>query len=141
MGPKRYTDVPCHIKDTPIVDLVVISHSHYDHLSHPTVMELKKHHPNAHFLVGLGLKKWFHDSGIENVEEMDWWQDVDVTLSPSTGEKRISNASSTAPEPSSTGKEITARISCLPCQHTSARTAFGKSFPFPTATRTIRQQN
>jgi len=29
MGPKRYTKVPCHIKDLPAVDVVVISHSHY----------------------------------------------------------------------------------------------------------------
>lgn len=125
LGPKRYTEVPCHIKDLPVVDVVVISHSHYDHLSHPTVLELQKHHPNAHFLVGLGLKKWFHASGIKNVEELDWWQDVDITLSPSTGEKRISTASSTSP-PSASNKDITARISCLPCQHTSARSAFDK---------------
>src|ERR1700731_1174373 len=50
MGPKRYTQPPFHIKDLPIVDLVGISHSHYHHLSHPTVLELHKAHPNAHFL-------------------------------------------------------------------------------------------
>jgi N-acyl-phosphatidylethanolamine-hydrolysing phospholipase D len=53
---------------------------------------------------------------------MDWWNDVDLTLSP-TGEKRISTTSSTQSPPSS---DIIARISCLPCQHTSARTAFDK---------------
>jgi len=126
MGPKRYTQPPCHIKDLPIVDLVVISHSHYDHLSHPTVLELHKAHPNATFLVGLGLKKWFHESGIKNVEELDWWNDVDITLSPSTGAKRISDASSTK-VPSAKSSDITARISCLPCQHISARSAFDKA--------------
>lgn len=125
MGPKRFTKVPCHIKDIPIVDVVVISHSHYDHLSHPTVVELHNRHPNATFLVGLGLKKWFHECGIKNVEEMDWWTDIDITLSPTTGEKRISTASASEPPPTSTS-DITARISCLPCQHTSARTAFDK---------------
>ena len=117
--------MPCKIEDLPIVDLVVISHSHYDHLSHPTVVALHKAHPKAHFMVGLGLKKWFEDSGIKNVTEMDWWEDVDLVLSPVTGEKRISNASSTI-APNSTSSDITARISCLPCQHTSARTAFDK---------------
>ena len=125
MGPKRYTPVPCHIKDLPVVDLVVISHSHYDHLSHPTVMELHKAHPNAQFLVGLGLKKWFHECGIANVEELDWWTDIDVTLSPKTGEKRISTTSNSSSPPRAS-EDITARISCLPCQHTSARTAFDK---------------
>ncbi|KAF4629469.1 hypothetical protein G7Y89_g8676 [Cudoniella acicularis] len=123
MGPKRYTKMPCEIKDIPIVDVVVISHSHYDHLSHPTVVELHKAHPKAQFVVGLGLKKWFHECGIENVEEFDWWTDVDLTLSPATGEKRLSTASSPSQENPS---DITARISCLPCQHTSARTAFDK---------------
>ncbi|TAQ89013.1 hypothetical protein B7494_g2674 [Chlorociboria aeruginascens] len=126
LGPKRYTKVPCHVKDLPIVDLVVISHSHYDHLSHPTVLELQKNHPNAQFLVGLGLKKWFNDSGIKNVVELDWWNDVDVILSPS-GKEHISPASASSPSPNNAGaSDITARISCLPCQHTSARTAFDK---------------
>ena len=90
--------------------------------------ELHKHHPNAHFLVGLGLEKWFHECGIKNVTELDWWSDVNLTLSQTTGEKRVSNASvSTSPSSNSpTASDITARISCLPCQHTSARTAFDK---------------
>lgn len=33
LGPKRYTEVPCQIEDIPTIDVVVISHSHYDHLS------------------------------------------------------------------------------------------------------------
>lgn len=55
---------------------------------------------------------------------MDWWDDVDLKLSPTTGEKRISSTSvDSNPPPTS---DITARISCLPCRHTSARTAFDK---------------
>lgn len=126
MGPKRYTKIPCHIKDLPIVDAVVISHSHYDHLSHPTVLELHKNHPNAQFFVGLGLKKWFHDCGIKNVVELDWWNDVDLTMSPNTSEKRISDVSAESSPNTPAASDITARISCLPCQHTSARTAFDK---------------
>jgi N-acyl-phosphatidylethanolamine-hydrolysing phospholipase D len=128
MGPKRYTEIPCQLSEIPIVDVVVISHSHYDHLSHPTVMELHKAHPNAQFMVGLGLKKWFHECGITNVVEMDWWNDVDLILSPSTGKKTVSGVSSGNP-PSTKAENssnITARISCLPCQHTSARSAFDK---------------
>lgn len=33
LGPKRYTEVPCEVEDIPTVDAVIISHSHYDHLS------------------------------------------------------------------------------------------------------------
>jgi L-ascorbate metabolism protein UlaG (beta-lactamase superfamily) len=94
-----------------------------DHLSHPTVLELHKNYPNAQFFVGLGLKKWFVKCGIHNVLELDWWSDLDLTLSASSAEKRPSTASSKPPLPS---PDITARISCLPCQHTSARTLWDK---------------
>ena len=93
-----------------------------DHLSHPTVLGLHKNHPNAQFFVGLGLKKWFLDCGIHNVVEMDWWEDVDLTLSQTSTEKSVSPASETP----SASSDITAWISCLPCQHTSARTPWDK---------------
>lgn len=125
MGPKRYTAAPCAVADIPLVDLVVISHSHYDHLSHPTILALHAAHPNALFAVPLGLKKWFADSGVHNVVELDWWQDIDISLSPApAAESRVSVAPSSASAPPDA---ITARLSCLPCQHTSARTPFDKA--------------
>jgi N-acyl-phosphatidylethanolamine-hydrolysing phospholipase D len=57
MGPKRYTEKPIDIEGIPVIDVVIISHSHYDHLSHPTVLEIQKRHPNVLFAVPLGLKK------------------------------------------------------------------------------------
>ncbi|RFU80265.1 nape-hydrolyzing phospholipase d [Trichoderma arundinaceum] len=111
MGPKRFTPRPCDLKDIPVVDAVVISHSHYDHLSHGSVLEIQKHHPDVQFFVGLGLESWFRRSGLKNVTELDWWEDAELTVNvPVGGEK----------------KAISAQISCLPCQHTSARTAFDK---------------
>lgn len=109
MGPKRLTPRPCDIKDLPIVDAVVISHSHYDHLSNPTVRELADRHPEAHFFVGLGLETWFRSAGINKVTELDWWETADMTLTANAGSK------------SDPGKNITARISCLPAQHCSSR--------------------
>ncbi|KAK7426568.1 hypothetical protein QQZ08_006898 [Neonectria magnoliae] len=111
MGPKRYTPRPCDIKDIPIVDAVVISHSHYDHLSHSSILEVQKHNPEAQFFVGLGLEKWFRKTGLNHVTELDWWEDADLTVSVKDGNQE---------------RDITARISCLPCQHTSARTPFDK---------------
>jgi len=32
-GPRRFTQVPCAVKDIPFLDAVVISHNHYDHVS------------------------------------------------------------------------------------------------------------
>jgi L-ascorbate metabolism protein UlaG (beta-lactamase superfamily) len=120
LGPKRYTELPCQIKDIPTIDAVVISHNHYDHLSHPTVMEIRKRHPDCHFFVPLGNKKWFEACGIrDKCTELDWWDEVEFTLTP-TSEKKVSVASTDSPTPASS-ESITSRISCLPCQHMSAR--------------------
>jgi N-acyl-phosphatidylethanolamine-hydrolysing phospholipase D len=135
LGPKRYTEPPCHIKDIPNIDAVVISHNHYDHLSHPTITEIARLHPNCHFFAPLGNKKWFQDSGILNVTEMDWWDEVDFTLTPpslssSSASKESPKASITPTEEEykpPTAQSITARISCLPSQHTSARTPFDRA--------------
>ncbi len=71
-GPKRYTEPGLRFEDLPRIDLVVISHDHYDHLDVSTVKRLAQiHHPT--FFVPLGLKAWFEDLGITNVIELDWW--------------------------------------------------------------------
>ncbi|KAK8010491.1 NAPE-hydrolyzing phospholipase D [Apiospora arundinis] len=82
LPPRRFTPPPCDVAALPHIDAVVVSHSHYDHLSYPTVKSIQESHPDAHFFVGLGLAKWFHQSGIPNVTEMDWWEDVELTLTP-----------------------------------------------------------
>ncbi|KAK5107190.1 hypothetical protein LTR62_001636 [Meristemomyces frigidus] len=118
IGPKRYTDMPCEIEDLPYIDAVVISHNHYDHLSHPTLQKIAHKHKNTHFFVPLGNKPWFRHMGLDdtNVHELDWWEEKEIKLSPSD-----------RGESNSEQKDITATIGCLPCQHTSARTAFDKA--------------
>jgi len=126
MGPKRYTDMPCQVEDIPFVDAVVISHSHYDHLSHPTITKIAQKHPNAHFFCGLGNKAWFMKSGMKekNVTEMDWWEEKTLTLSPPASERGESLSSSESGGDKQ--QDIAATFGCLPCQHTSARTPFDK---------------
>lgn len=109
-GPKRYTRRACAIADLPFVDAVIISHSHYDHLSAATIQELRTRFPDAHFFVGLGLAKWFRSSGVTNVTEMDWWEDTQVSVQLDHDDDKDKDK---AP--------ITAQISCLPAQHTSSR--------------------
>lgn len=123
LGPKRYTPAPCEIKDIPLIDAVVISHNHYDHLSHPGVTEIAKLHPNCHFFVPLGNKSWFHSCGIEKVTEMDWWDERDITLSPSNdanAQMEVTGKATTGPA------EIRARLGFLPSQHVTARTPFDR---------------
>ena len=127
LGPKRYTEVPCQIEEVPTIDAVVISHNHYDHMDHPTIMKIKAKHPNVHFFVPLGNKKWFHDSGVTQVTELDWWEERDFTLSSSGDKPQISSDGVEAGVAQGVSeKNINTHISCLPCQHTSARTAFDR---------------
>lgn len=128
MGPLRYTKVPCQIEDIPVVDAVIISHNHYDHMDYPTILKIKAKHPNVHFFVPLGNKKWFEASGINEVTELDWWEERDLKLAPSQTEPQISTkANDNLATQGDSNNVILARIGCLPCQHTSARTLFDKS--------------
>jgi N-acyl-phosphatidylethanolamine-hydrolysing phospholipase D len=72
-GPLRRTPPGLALADLPHIDLVVISHSHYDHLDTASVQALNAQPGGPpRFLVPLGLKAWMAGKGIDNVEELDW---------------------------------------------------------------------
>jgi len=77
-GPKRYMAPGMAIEDLPNIDVVTISHSHYDHLDYETVKSLSEKFKNILFVVPLGLKEWFEGKGIYNVKELDWWDSIKV---------------------------------------------------------------
>ncbi|KAI2472382.1 beta-lactamase superfamily domain-containing protein [Annulohypoxylon bovei var. microspora] len=87
MGPKRFTSAACGPEDLLGLDAIFISHDHHDHLSYPTVEDLVCVHPNVQFFVGIRLAKWFQESGVGAVMEMDWWDDAEVIL-----ERKAANA-------------------------------------------------
>jgi L-ascorbate metabolism protein UlaG (beta-lactamase superfamily) len=62
------------VADMPEIDMVVISHDHYDHLDHETITALK--HKVKHFYVPLGVGAHLEDWGVspEKITELDWWQ-------------------------------------------------------------------
>ncbi|KAJ3284138.1 hypothetical protein HDU76_008345, partial [Blyttiomyces sp. JEL0837] len=72
VGPKRVQRVPCTLSDLPKVDIVLVSHNHYDHLDRAIVAELKN---SVTWYIPLGLKTWFASLGVTNVVELDWWQE------------------------------------------------------------------
>jgi N-acyl-phosphatidylethanolamine-hydrolysing phospholipase D len=73
-GPRRVVRLPIDIPALPAIDVVVISHNHYDHLDLSTVKRLAAQPSGSPlFLVPLGLRAWFIDQGIPRVEELDWW--------------------------------------------------------------------
>ena len=135
---KRFTPPPCEIEDLPVIDVVVISHNHYDHLSYPTIKRIQKKDPDVHFFAPLGNKKWFEACGITNCTELDWWETRDVKLEVvkskrGSGEEKVGSidvrrSAEEVPPSTATGehKSITATIGALPCQHVTARTPFDK---------------
>jgi L-ascorbate metabolism protein UlaG (beta-lactamase superfamily) len=74
IGPKRFHPPPVIAKDLPPIDVVLITHDHYDHLEKTTVKQLSD--KTGLFLVPLGMGELFEDWGItpEKVKELDWWE-------------------------------------------------------------------
>ncbi|MCF6319733.1 MAG: MBL fold metallo-hydrolase, partial [Proteobacteria bacterium] len=79
-GPKRVRAPGVKIKDLPAIDIVLISHNHYDHLDIPTLKTIVEKH-NPKILVGLGVGTLLRSKGLNNVLELDWWQEYHISHS------------------------------------------------------------
>ena len=99
-GPKRLIPPAIDYEDLPNIDVIVISHNHYDHLDKKTIKNLNKINSDIIYLVPLKLKKWFEGLGTKNVYEFNWWE-----------EKKIKNTTFTF----------------VPVQHWSRRGLFDKN--------------
>ncbi len=76
-GPKRHQAPGIALDKLPPIDLVLISHNHYDHLDKASVQALSKQATGSPlFVVPLGVKKWMLDQGIERVQQLDWWEKI-----------------------------------------------------------------
>ncbi len=73
IGPARYCPPGIRFEDLPPIDVVLISHNHYDHLDLPTLKRLAQRDQPL-ILIGLGNRKLLNENGIQHVEEIDWWQ-------------------------------------------------------------------
>ena len=87
VGPKRYTPASTDIKKLPKIDVVLISHHHYDHLDKNSVRVLSRDTATIWF-VPLGLKKWLSNENVKKVVELDWldkyvFQNIVVNCLPS----------------------------------------------------------
>ena len=82
-GPKRYNPTPCTLDEVPDVDLVAISHDHYDHMDSDTLLKIfTRRKGHIHFLVGLGSAARLRGFGIakDAITELDWWDKVRVDV-------------------------------------------------------------
>ncbi|XP_033746005.1 N-acyl-phosphatidylethanolamine-hydrolyzing phospholipase D-like [Pecten maximus] len=74
---KRYRPVAMAIEDLPRIDVILISHNHYDHLDYRSVVELNhRFGENLQWLTPVGIKEWFQQSGCGNVRELTWWESL-----------------------------------------------------------------
>lgn len=97
LGPKRFQPVPVALRSMPPVDVVLISHDHYDHLDYPTVRALAE--SDVPFVTPLGVGAHLEAWGVaaERIIELDWWESYELTKGG-------------------------ARVTAAPAQHFSGRT-------------------
>jgi len=74
MGPRRVMPPPLALDALPPLDVVLLSHSHYDHLDQLTVRRLARLHRDAIWVVPLKLGAYIREFGVRQVVELDWWQ-------------------------------------------------------------------
>lgn len=81
-GPKRFQPVPVSLRQMPPLDLVIVSHDHYDHLDYPSIHELAKR--DVPFVTSLGVGAHLEAWGVqpERIFELDWWESHTL---PNTG--------------------------------------------------------
>lgn len=75
LGSKRYSDsLPIEIDKLPQIDVMIISHDHYDHLDYGSIQKLKG--KTNLFYVPLGVGAHFKEWGVpdENIVEFNWWE-------------------------------------------------------------------
>jgi L-ascorbate metabolism protein UlaG (beta-lactamase superfamily) len=100
IGPRRVRPPAVALDDLPLPDIVLVSHNHYDHLQ-PSSLRRCAHGAEPLFVTALGLGPYLRALTLQNVVELDWWQEADL----------------------GGGRHVT----CVPAQHFSARTPFDRN--------------
>jgi len=104
-GPRREVVLPMQLEQLPRIDVVLISHNHYDHLDRPTVLALNRQRGGPPlFMVPLGVDLWLAREGITHSRRMDWWDRFEL------------------PAP---GGAVT--VNLVPVQHWSTRTPWDRN--------------
>ena len=75
-GPKRYVDPAIELDELPKIDLFLLTHNHYDHLSTRTIQRFP--YKKAKVATALQLGKYFTKNGFNDVTELDWYDQIKV---------------------------------------------------------------
>jgi N-acyl-phosphatidylethanolamine-hydrolysing phospholipase D len=98
-GPKRFSAPGIAFDELPIIDAVIISHDHYDHLDSATVSRLTARFPAAAWRVPVGVGSFVRARGANDVEELTWNESSEFEG---------------------------VRFTCVPAQHFSGRSLFNR---------------
>lgn len=77
IGPKRVRKPGVELADLPRIDVVLISHNHYDHMDKESIRQLSEKFDPL-FIVPLANAEKLKEFGAKKIVELDWWQDTVV---------------------------------------------------------------
>jgi L-ascorbate metabolism protein UlaG (beta-lactamase superfamily) len=76
-GPKRVRRPGIDLDHLPPIDVVLVSHNHYDHMDLATLRRLEQRHSPL-FVTGRGNRRFLQRRGFKRVEELGWWQTLPI---------------------------------------------------------------
>ena len=77
-GPRRVRPPGIRFEDLPPIDVVLVSHNHYDHCDIPTLKRLAREHKPS-FITALGNRTFLERKRIPILAELNWWGSVTVS--------------------------------------------------------------
>ena len=75
-GPKRFVKPALNLREIPKIDLFLLTHNHYDHQDMMTIRRFP--YKKSKVLLPLKLGKYFSRNGYKDVNEMDWYDEIQV---------------------------------------------------------------
>ena len=77
LGPRRFAPPGLRPEELPAIDVILLSHNHYDHLDRPTLQRLADR-GRITLVTALGVGRYLGDLGFAQVLELDWHQPAAV---------------------------------------------------------------
>jgi len=78
LGPARVRKPGVDFQQLPNIDLILLSHNHYDHLDVDTLRKLNRRFTPT-VLIPVGNRSLLRSIGFEDVREFDWWDETEIT--------------------------------------------------------------